>query len=172
VLVTHSIPEAQLLADTMVVLHRGRTLQRGSPEFVYRHPAEPDVARLMGHKNIFDAAAVSRSPDGSDIDWKGVVLRVPQQLAAGPLSFCVAADDVRLVDTDASGRGNVVDATVERAVAVGASVSLRARLGNGEALVLSAQRRILERRGVAVGTRVQLAIVPQAIHVMARAPAD
>src|SRR5690606_24184736 len=35
VFVTHSLPEAQMLADRMVVLHHGRTLQSGTPDEIF-----------------------------------------------------------------------------------------------------------------------------------------
>lgn len=168
VLVTHSIPEAQLLADSMVVLHRGRTLQAGKPEFVYRHPAEPDVARLMGHKNVFVGLVVQGArQDGGFVDWKGLRLRASSSLKReGSVAFCIAADDVRLAGVDATGGPNHFEAVVEKAISVGSSVTVHARLSNGELIVLSAPKHILSKRGVSVGEHARLSIAPHAIHVM------
>ncbi|HYF59970.1 MAG TPA: ABC transporter ATP-binding protein [Burkholderiaceae bacterium] len=170
-LVTHSIPEAQLLADRMVVLHRGRTLQSGTPEDVYRRPGDVDVARLMGHKNIVDGVTVGRDADGGRLDWGGLVLRVDDVPFAGAASFCIAADDVRLVEeSDAARRENVVDAVVERATPIGTSMTVAARLSNGTTLVLSAQRQVLARRGIRVGSPVRLSLPPASIHLMPSEP--
>ena len=166
VLVTHSIPEAQLLADSMVVLHRGSTLQSGEPQAVYRHPAEPDVARLMGHRNVFPAQALSDGASRGRLDWKGIALEVAAQVTPGPAAFCVAGDDVRLFEGDPAGRGNVLDAVVERVVPIGSTVTVHVRVANGERLTLSAQKKVLSRRGIGVGTSVRLSLMPESIHVM------
>ncbi|HKY02371.1 MAG TPA: ABC transporter ATP-binding protein, partial [Burkholderiales bacterium] len=55
IFVTHSLTEAQMLADRMVVLHRGRTLQNGTPDEIFRAPATADIARLVSHKNLLVA---------------------------------------------------------------------------------------------------------------------
>jgi molybdate transport system permease protein len=52
VVVTHDPEEAALLADDVVVLDRGRVLQQGPRTDVYRAPASPSVARLVGIRNV------------------------------------------------------------------------------------------------------------------------
>jgi putative spermidine/putrescine transport system ATP-binding protein len=51
--VTHDQEEALSLADRIVVLNEGQTLQIGSPEELYTGPANLQVARFMGYRNIF-----------------------------------------------------------------------------------------------------------------------
>lgn len=60
--VTHDHAEAMSLADRILVLDRGRLLQAGSPEEIYRHPADSRVARMLGRPaiNLFAAEAASR----------------------------------------------------------------------------------------------------------------
>ncbi len=54
VLVTHDLNEARLLADEIVVLDQGRSLQQGRPEKIYRAPRNARVASLVGIQNRFD----------------------------------------------------------------------------------------------------------------------
>ena len=54
VYVTHDQDEALSLADRIVVLNDGRTQQIGSPEELYAKPANLQVARFMGYRNILD----------------------------------------------------------------------------------------------------------------------
>jgi putative spermidine/putrescine transport system ATP-binding protein len=54
VYVTHDQDEALSLANRIVVLNDGRTLQIGSPEELYSKPANLQVARFMGYRNIFE----------------------------------------------------------------------------------------------------------------------
>ena len=44
-LVTHDLDEAAMLADRLYVLHKGKTLQNGSPSEVLRQPIDALVAR-------------------------------------------------------------------------------------------------------------------------------
>lgn len=52
--VTHSQEEAMALADTMVVMNRGRIEQVGAPRDVFNRPATEFVARFMGGHNVLD----------------------------------------------------------------------------------------------------------------------
>lgn len=46
--VTHDQREALVLSDRVIVMARGRILQEGDPETVWRNPAHPFVARFLG----------------------------------------------------------------------------------------------------------------------------
>lgn len=50
--VTHDHVEAMSLADRILVLDRGRVLQTGTPEEIYRRPADSRVARMLGRPGI------------------------------------------------------------------------------------------------------------------------
>jgi len=167
VFVTHSIPEAQMLADRMVVLHRGRTLQSGTPESVYRRPQEPDVAKLLGHKNIFEAIVVSADETSTVLEWRGLAIAARSPAVKGPAHFVVPATDIRIVDSEAvQRRQNQFEARIASITPLGGIASIRAQLANGERIVLSAPVHIVARRGLREGGTVQLAIVASAVHVM------
>ena len=52
--VTHDQEEAFSLADRMILLHKGRVEQDGSPAEVYAAPASPWVARFLGMGNLLE----------------------------------------------------------------------------------------------------------------------
>ena len=52
VLVTHDPEEAGHLADEVVVLQDGRVIQAGTKREVFMHPSSPEVARLVGVRNL------------------------------------------------------------------------------------------------------------------------
>lgn len=64
-LVTHDYTEVQQLADTVIVLQRGRVEQVGSPEHVFFAPRTVEVAQLVGQRNIFDGSLRPREEDVS-----------------------------------------------------------------------------------------------------------
>ncbi len=53
VLVTHDAQEALGLADALLVLQAGKTLQCDTPTQIYTHPTEKYIAELFGYINYF-----------------------------------------------------------------------------------------------------------------------
>jgi iron(III) transport system ATP-binding protein len=57
--VTHDQEEAMALSDRVVVMQKGRILQVGAPETVYRRPANREVASFFGTPNLIEAAVTA-----------------------------------------------------------------------------------------------------------------
>ena len=69
VLVTHDLFEARRLADTVVVVDAGVTLQCGTPAKVFAQPRNARVAHLVGIQNIF-YGRFQRSTNGqATLEW-------------------------------------------------------------------------------------------------------
>jgi iron(III) transport system ATP-binding protein len=51
------------LSDRVVVMQRGRILQTGAPEAVYRRPASREVAAFFGTPNLIEATVAACRPD-------------------------------------------------------------------------------------------------------------
>lgn len=83
VLVTHDLEEAAMLADTMCVLHAGKTLQAGKPGELFERPESTLVARLVDVRNLFPARIDAQSPEhaATRLDCNG--LRVEALYHAG-----------------------------------------------------------------------------------------
>ncbi|MEY4911475.1 MAG: hypothetical protein RL761_1138, partial [Pseudomonadota bacterium] len=87
VLVTHDLNEARRLADRVVILDAGTTLQSGPPEQVFSRPRNARVAELVGIQNHFKGRfykSKDLSQQGSQarwgqLDWQGCQLTVPDK---------------------------------------------------------------------------------------------
>jgi ABC-type Fe3+/spermidine/putrescine transport system ATPase subunit len=64
IFVTHDQAEALTLSDRVVVLDRGRVVQVGRPEDVYRHPATVFVARFLGRANFLSGVVTATEGNG------------------------------------------------------------------------------------------------------------
>jgi molybdate transport system ATP-binding protein/molybdate/tungstate transport system ATP-binding protein len=64
--VTHDFAEAGLLGDVAIMLDRGRVLQQGDPEQVFRKPASPYIADFLGAENVFAGTARPIRPEPPD----------------------------------------------------------------------------------------------------------
>ena len=60
--VTHDQEEAMALSDRVVVMQKGRILQVGAPEEVYRRPASRAVAAFFGTPNFIEATVAACRP--------------------------------------------------------------------------------------------------------------
>jgi molybdate transport system ATP-binding protein len=80
VLVTHDLLEARRLADRVVILDAGDTLQSGTPEQIFSRPRNARVAELVGIQNHFSGQFYSNKtadPEGlGQLDWQGCKLSV------------------------------------------------------------------------------------------------
>jgi len=54
VMVTHDQEEAMTMAHRLAVMSKGRVLQVGTPEAIYKHPANRFVADFIGSVNLFE----------------------------------------------------------------------------------------------------------------------
>jgi ABC-type Fe3+/spermidine/putrescine transport system ATPase subunit len=59
VYVTHDQEEALALADRIAIFNKGRLVQVGSPEWLYREPASQFVAGFLGDCNFFQISALT-----------------------------------------------------------------------------------------------------------------
>ena len=102
--VTHDQEEAMALSDRVVVMQRGRILQAGAPETVYRRPASREVAAFFGTPNFIEATVTACRP-ADDGDWlvtiDGGHCRAGQAFQPGEaVSVMVRPEDVTLAATD------------------------------------------------------------------------
>jgi iron(III) transport system ATP-binding protein len=122
--VTHDQEEAMALSDRVVVMQRGRILQVGTPETVYRRPASREVAAFFGTPNLIEAAVTACRP-AENGDWRLTIdgasgrgdCRAGQAFRQGePVLVMVRPEDVTLAAANASAgagqlawQGRVVD---------------------------------------------------------------
>lgn len=96
VLVTHDPEEAGFLADDVLVISNGTSLQSGASREVFAHPASPEVARLLGIANLLTGRVVA-----GGIESGGVLVAVPVEgLTIGDeVSWSVRPERVNLADS-------------------------------------------------------------------------
>ena len=134
-IVTHDPVEAVSLADRVLVLDEGRTLQDAPPAEVTRNPRSPWVARMLG-RNAWPGTA---APDGTLALAGGGRLIVADTLAEGAAALAIIAPEAVSVHRDRPGGSprNVWPGTVRELTAVGSR--LRVVIASAEAPDLVAE---------------------------------
>jgi spermidine/putrescine ABC transporter ATP-binding subunit len=72
IFVTHDQEEALTLSDRVAVMARGNVLQMDSPQQLYNHPVNVEVADFIGRMNFFDARVNSLHGDVAHLDTGGL----------------------------------------------------------------------------------------------------
>jgi putative spermidine/putrescine transport system ATP-binding protein len=106
--VTHDQDEALSLADRIVVLNEGRTLQIDAPEELYSRPANLKVARFMGYRNMLDLDIERVQENRVFLAKAGIRLEGVAQapVTTGRAIAAIRPDDIQ-VDTPEMSSGSV-----------------------------------------------------------------
>ena len=175
VLVTHDLDEARQLADRLVVLHRGKALQSGTPEDVLLRPCSPAVARLVGLTNLF-AGTVGIDDGKPCLDWAGRRLIIADAGDCAPgsaVNWVIPPEGVLLHRPDHPSRGeaeNPVTGTIIEALRMGSFTQLTLSIpGEAQPLVFQASSHTVLRNDLAPGRTVSVTLLAERIHLMPRA---
>ena len=181
VLVTHDLDEATMLADRMTVLHRGRTLQTGTPDDVTNRPVSAEVARLVDLRNVFEGrvAAHDTGSGRTILTWAGLEIEVesrPELQVGQPITWVIPDGFVVLHRRDRPSRGeheNPVSGTIETVLPIGQTAHLTLRPAHEPALPIhfSVPLHVARRNGVEPGVAAAVSLLAEGIHIMPAAPA-
>jgi molybdate transport system ATP-binding protein len=109
VLVTHDLQEARRLADRVVILDGGTTLQSGTPAAVFSRPRNARVAQLVGIQNLFHGTFHRGTSGMAILRWVGENSHAPA------------------LDLAVHDKGRIVDGAHVRWVLAGESLELVAK---------------------------------------------
>jgi putative spermidine/putrescine transport system ATP-binding protein len=160
--VTHDQEEAMVMADRIVILDRGRIVQDGRPEDVYRRPNSPYVASFLGADNVIDATARRDGPTLVVALAGGPTARIAAEAAAveGPVRIHFRGDAVSLAGRGATPDGLALDGRIEQASYPGGRYRYQVATPVGRFMVDDPAR-------LAAGDAVTVTIPAEALHVFA-----
>lgn len=168
--VTHSHSEAFSMADTVVIMNKGRIEQAGSPEDIYLRPATPFVAEFLGGSSIFDCTIRPRKNgelvlESADGTFKTDALKTAGLAPGQHVSLVVRADQISI--TPAAGwADNEVPCRVIGEEFVGALVNLRLETGAGTQITVQLQQRDMQTLDIEVGVGVTASWHPEDGHII------
>jgi iron(III) transport system ATP-binding protein len=165
IMVTHDQEEALAMADSIVVMNRGRVEQIGAPTEIYGHPATAFVADFVGEMNMFDATIVAADRltvggltlTSAHVGRRGVGTRV--RLGLRP-------EEVRIRGLD-TGAANTLAVTVVVLDFLGAFWRATLRLEQDRQVLLRSDFSINAMRdlGICVGQQLMIALPAEALRV-------
>jgi molybdate transport system ATP-binding protein len=169
IIVTHDWEEALALGDRMVVIKDGVLLQSGTPQEIFNHPSNAEVAKIVGMETVMPGVMVDTHDGLATVEVAGVKL---QALAAGSAEanvfVCIRAEDVVLERSGlaASSARNHLPGRVREIVPLGAVARVEIDCGFGLSAIVT--RSALDDLRLRVGEAVTAAIKAGAIHLVPR----
>jgi molybdate transport system ATP-binding protein len=173
VLVTHDLEEATALADRMVVLSGGRTIQSGAPADIMARPATLEVAQVVDLQNVFEGEILGHLPaeDATLLNWRGLTLRCGYQpeFAKGTLvTWTIPPGAVALHPDHGAAQVNVIAGRIAELVVLPGIVRVVffVRDDPAAALVFPVPRHFVGHDQLQVGQPGRIALMVDAIHLM------
>ena len=184
-LVTHDRSDALALGQRVAVMDRGRIRQQGSVQDVFNHPANVEVANIVGVETVLpgeivgeenglvrvrigSASALAMAARGEGPQGRGA--RGETAPASGPVFACIRAEDVVLMlpsEGRATGsprnrwRGRVLGLRPE-------GMLLRVELDCGFPLTAALTRQAAAELGVAEGSQFEVLVKAPNVHLVSR----
>jgi iron(III) transport system ATP-binding protein len=150
ILVTHDQEEAMVMADRLAVMERGKLVQIGPADLIYRQPATAFVASFLGRANVLEGQA-----HGAEVDTILGALPLLEP-AEGYTQVAVRPEQIRLVADPTAA------ATVELREFRGHDQLYRVRLGEEALTVITPPQPCL-----AEGSRVLLQVNDRVVALAA-----
>jgi molybdate transport system ATP-binding protein len=172
ILVTHDLQEARRLADRLVIIDAGQSLQSGSPAHVIRSPRNARVAELVGIHNHFHAQFHSEGAGQALLHWGELRLRVKDKgkIENGTaVTWVLAGEAVQLLSPAeaAQGDANLLSCHFTEMLPLGEiSLCRLAVQGTPDTIQLNLPTAQLSAMGLATGAQVKLAVPTDAAHIM------
>jgi molybdate transport system ATP-binding protein len=182
-LVTHDLAEARRLADRVVIVDAGQTLQTGEPARVFASPRNARVAELVGIQNHFEGRFLKDHAGWGRLRWtdaaasgSGLDLAVfdKNKIDDGtPVTWVLNGEQV-----DVMADGEVPSLALQghtrlrcqllEVLSLGeiSLCTLRPEALPSQTITLNLTSRLLQRLQVVSGSWVQLQIAPEALHIM------
>jgi ABC-type Fe3+/spermidine/putrescine transport system ATPase subunit len=169
--VTHDQEEALTMSDRIAVLNRGRYVQCGAPEEIFRAPATPFVAQFFRGSNLLDAQITYQGHGRRGVTFCGKTVTIPESGRSGDASQIAVRGETVLVGGDAESADITFDATVISSIYRGLYTSTELHLPDGQVMTAtqSGGRPLEVGAHIPIGIRAQDIILLDADHVVSGA---
>lgn len=175
-LVTHDLNEARRLADRVVIVDAGETLQSGPPDRVFASPRNGRVAELVGIQNHFRGRFHKDRPGWARLDWLGTQGALALQVIdknriddGTAVTWVLNGEGVDLLpDAHPPGDANVLRCLLQEVLPLGeiSLCTLSPQALPDQRITLNLHGRVLRGLGAVPGQAVHLRLAPEALHIM------
>ncbi len=161
--VTHDFEEAMSLANTIVVINRGKIVQVGRPPEIFYHPASEFVARFTMARNIFEGKIIRQDGPGKIFQSNGIEISALSDKMAARYAV-IRPEMIQVTLEKPAATPNTFHGTVKSIVDRGANILLTIDcLPVIECLL---PRRQFENIALSTGKQVYISFLPSSMHLI------
>jgi molybdate transport system ATP-binding protein len=175
VLVTHDLFEARRLADRLIILEQGQTLQQGTPANIMARPRNAKVASLVGIQNHFEANFYKNNVTAI-LQWAGVELEVVDKNRiddGASVSWVIAGEHIHVKATSATQKPNHLKAELTEVLSLGELGLCKFKsLQNHQEITLSVSTETIQELQLSTGSTVDIHLDKIGIHIMPKRSAS
>jgi ABC-type sugar transport system ATPase subunit len=161
--VTHDFEEAMSLADTIVVIDRGKIAQVGTPAEIFYHPSSEFVARFTMARNIFAGKVVGRDKKGSVFKCDGIEIFTSSENSKAALAV-IRPEMVQLTSEKPVSSANSFPGSVKAIVDKGANIQVTVDCSPQFECLLPRQQ--FEHMAMNTGSPVYVSFLPSSVHLI------
>jgi spermidine/putrescine transport system ATP-binding protein len=167
VFVTHDQEEALEMSTRLAVMERGRVVQLGTPQEVYREPSTEFVADFLGVANLLDVECASGDAGTRTVQYGEFTLEAQAPAGGGPTArrAVIRPECVEVLEPGLTGT-NRIPGMVDRLVFLGSTTQLVVRLPHGDVLQ-SLVTNTGRDEGLVSGQPVTVHLPPESLRVLA-----
>ncbi|MBS7806045.1 ABC transporter ATP-binding protein [Variovorax sp. PCZ-1] len=172
ILVTHDLHEARRLADRIVIIDAGESLQSGAPAHVMRSPRNARVAQLVGIHNHFHAQFHKAESGHAFLHWGDLRLKVRDKgkIDSGTqVTWVMAGEAVQVFSSSeaAAPQDNLLKCSLSEMLPLGEiSLCRLAVQGTPDTIQLNLPTAQLSAMGLATGDSICLRVPLDSAHIM------
>ncbi|MBE0438843.1 MAG: ABC transporter ATP-binding protein [Gammaproteobacteria bacterium] len=178
ILVTHDLDEAAMLADTMVVIHHGHTLQQGTPDQILHQPNTANIAKLVDVRNLFQGNITHEDPVYR-LQWHHFSLEIDQDNVARnkhnldkqTVSWTISPTKVLLHQRLRPSRGeqeNPIQCTIVEILTLRGITTVLMKVQDCDDLIIQMDlsEHVAIRNALVTGDTITVSLLASAIHLI------
>lgn len=174
ILVTHQAYEAFGMADTIVVMDKGKIEQVGTAHDIFFQPQTVKTARLVGTKNIFAGKVSAVKGQNIDIEYQGNIVEALKSqdidvTQGAELLWCIRPESVLILREDRPGfhyRENRIEGVVTEIDRKGPIWDLFLVSGTGFSLKIEVSSHAAQHMQLIEGKKITVSLKKEAIHII------
>ena len=134
--VTHNLEDAFAIGHQLAIVYDGKIEQFGTPETIFRQPANLNVARTLGMTNLFQSQVMATTASSIQLDWLGLILEAApshQYETGATITAYIRPEEIQIISENPSAETdslNCLRGTVIRKQAGYQFHTFRVRLRN------------------------------------------
>lgn len=173
-LVTHDLDEAAMLADTLCVIHQGKTLQQGKPDTVLYQPENSSVAKRVDVRNLLTGILIEHD-NALALQWHHYTIIVTKTAGFSvgqTVYWTLSPAKILLHQRVRPSNGeheNPLTGKIDDLVTLRGITTLVLLIdGAGEAaLQMDLPEHVANRNSLKIGDKINMSLLSEAIHLMA-----